>query len=118
MLTSPLPSPSHPEWVTTEVGKVLNVTWPNAVSRATVVVMDKCLLSVNNSFLSEMRKGRAKYEDYRYVFMRPGLSYFDPYIAPGSLQNIVQKQWMWTILKGKVVEKVAGCILAAYRSFD
>ena len=39
------PLPHHiPEWVTTDVAKVLNVKWPNAVSRATVVAMDKCIL--------------------------------------------------------------------------
>ena len=65
-----------------------------------------------------MRKGRRKYVDYRYVFMRPGLSYFDPYIAPGNLHNIVQEQWMWTVLKADVVEKVTGYILAAYKSFE
>ena len=96
----------------------MNVKWPNAVSRATVVAMDKCLLSVNNSFLSEQKKGRARYVDFRWLFMRPGLTYFDPYIAPGSVHNIVNEQWMWTLLKADVVEKVTGYILAAYNSFD
>ena len=93
--------------------------WPNAFSRAMVVAMDKCLLSVNNTFLSEQKKGHTRYYvDFRWIFMRPGLTYFDPYIAPGSLQNIVNEQWMWTVLKTKVVEKVAGYVLSAYRTFD
>ena len=67
LLCSPVPSlPYHiPEWVTVELGKVLQTQWPNAVSRATVVAMDRCLLSVNNTFLSEQCKERAKYVDFR-----------------------------------------------------
>ena len=80
--------------------------------------LDKCLLSVNNTFLSEQKKGCVRYVDFRGIFMRPGLTYFDPHIAPGSLQNIVNEQWMWTVLKTKVVEKVAGYVLSAYRTFD
>ena len=86
-------------------------------SRATVVAMDRCLLSVNNTYFSEQRKERAKFVDYRYLFMRPGVAYFDPYIASGNLHNIVNEQWMWTVLKTEVVEKVADYVLAAYRNY-
>ena len=118
LLCSPVPSlPYHiPEWVTLELGKVLNVKWPNAVSRATVVAMDTCIRSVNNSFLSEKRKGRAEYVDFRYLFMRPGLRYFDPYIAPGMVNNIVKEQWLWTMLRAEVVEKVTDYIQVAYHN--
>ena len=119
LLCSAVPSlPYHiPEWVTVELGKVLNIQWPNAISRATVVAMDRCLLSVNNTFLNEQRKERAKFVDFRHLFMRPGVSYFDPYIASGSLQNIVSEQWMWTVLKSEVVERVGGYLMAAYRNY-
>ena len=97
---------------------MFNVKWPNAVSRATVVAMDKCILSVNNAYLSEQNKGRAKFVDFRWLFMRPGLKFFDPYIAPGSVHNIVSEQWMWTVLKADVLDQVTGYILAAYKSFE
>ena len=50
--------------------------------------------------------------------MRPGLKFFDPYIAPGSVHNIVSEQWMWTVLKADVLDQVMGYILAAYKSFE
>jgi hypothetical protein len=120
LLCSAVPSLPHhiPEWVTIELGKVFNVKWPNAVSRATVVAMDTCVLSVNNTYLMEQNKGRAKFVDYRWLFMRPGLKFFEPYIAPGLVNNIVSEQWMWTVLKTDVLEKVMSYILAAYKSFE
>ena len=55
--------------------------------------------------------------DYRLLFMRPGLSYFDPYIPQGRIENIVKEQWPWTGLKRKVVDTVASYILKAYCTF-
>ena len=86
------------------------------MSRVTVVAMDTCIRSVNNSFLSEKRKGRAEYVDFRYLFMRPGLTYFDPYIAPGMVNNIVKEQWLWTMLRDEVVEKITDYIQVAYHN--
>ena len=78
--------------------------------------MDKSVNSVNTLYVNEARKGRAVYIDYRWMFMRPGLSFFDPYIPAGDVRNIANEQWAWTLLKPEFVDRVAAKILSAYRT--